>query len=188
MKRLWLLACVLALVAVPSWASGVGAGVGYWDTTDAEDDNGFALKLVFDVGKKWNIDVRASFFDSHGLTVGPRLISIEATPVDLGISYDFQTSGKVTPYVGGGLNYTLYKSGVDNLLTGLTETSRIKDEPGWYVLAGIEVPIHNRIAFYVEGIFRQNKPTVQGDGLASFGQLPVDFAGVGATLGLAYTW
>jgi opacity protein-like surface antigen len=175
-------------VAAPSWASGIGGGVTYWDTADAEDDNGFGMKLVFDVGSKWNIDFRAGFFDGHGLVSGPRTIAIEATPIDLGISYDFQTKSKVTPYVGGGFNYTLYKSEVFNVLIDQPESSRIKDEPGWYALIGIDIPIQKAIAVYIEGTYRQNKPTVQGDGLAAFDEIPVDFAGAGATVGLVYTW
>lgn len=175
-------------MAMPSWASGIGAGVSYWDTSDAEDDSGIGIKAILDVGDKWNIDFRASFFNGHGLVSGPREISIEATPLDLGISYDFQTGSKVTPYVGGGINYTLYKSSVFNVLVNQPETSRVKDEPGWYAVFGIDVPFNKRMAFYLEGMYRQNKPSVQGDGIAAFSAIPVDFAGVAATLGLVYTW
>lgn len=188
MKRLWLLACALALVAMPSWASGIGAGVSYWDTSDAEDDNGFGIKVAFDVGQEWSVDLRAAFFDGHGLISGPREISIEATPIDLGIAYNFQTGGKVTPYVGGGLNYTLYKSEVYNFVLDQPESSRIKDEPGWYAVLGVDIPVQSHLAFYLEAMYRQNKPQVQGDGLAAFDKIPVDFAGAAATVGLVYTW
>lgn len=188
MKRIWLVVCLLALVGVPAGASSFGAGIAYWDTEDAGDDNGLGIKLSIDVGSKWNVDLRAAWFDGHGLTQGPRVLGIEATAVDLGLSYDFQTGGKVTPYIGGGLNYSLYDADSFNFVVDQREEARAKDEPGYYVVLGLEIPVKNAIAFYGEVMYRQSKPTVKGDGLASFGAIPVDFAGVGASVGIAYTW
>lgn len=188
MKRIWLVVCLLALVGVPASASSFGAGIAYWDTEDAGDDNGLGVRVSVDVGSKWNFDVRAAWFDGHGLVQGSRQLGIEATAIDLGLSYDFQTGGKVTPYVGGGLNYTLYDVASFDLALGMQEEARAKDEPGYYVVVGIDIPVKNAIAFYAEAMYRQSKPTVKGDGLASFGAIPIDFAGVGATVGIAYTW
>lgn len=188
MKKTWLLACVLVLVAVPSLGSELGVGVAYWDTDEAEDDNGFGLKLSLDTGPNWNFDLRASFFDTHGNTFGVRQIDIEATPIDLGISYDFNPDSRATFYVGGGLDYTLYKSEVFNLARREPEESRIKDEPGWYAVVGVEGTMTGHVGFFAEALYRQNKPTVQGDGVAEFDAISVDFAGVGATVGISYNW
>jgi outer membrane protein W len=175
-------------VAAPSWAGGIGAGIGYWDTADAEDDTAISLKLVFDFGPKWNFDMRAAFYDGFEQTTATRELSFEAVPIDMGISYDFQTDSRLTPYVGGGLNYTLYQSESFNTVLGQPEASRVKDEAGWYAVAGIDLPFNKRMAFYAEVMYRQNKAAVQGDGLASFDEIRVDFSGPSATVGLVYTW
>ncbi len=188
MKRFWLLVCVLVLVAAPSGASEIGVGVGYWDTEAAEDDNGFGLKVSLDAGANWNFDLRATFFDGHGNVFGVRQIDIEATPVDLGVSYDFNPEGPANVYAGGGFNYTLYKSTSFNLVRQAPEQSRIKDEPGWYAVVGVETTMQSGIGFYAEALYRQNKATVQGDGLVEFDAIKIDFAGPAATVGISYHW
>ncbi len=188
MKRFWLLACVLALFAAPSWAGGIGAGVAYWDTESAEDDNGFGLRVVLDAGPNWNFDLRASFFDGHVALTGPLQIGIEATPIDFGLSYDVNPDSRATVYVGGGLNYTLYKTQVFNFATNLPEASRSDDEPGWYAVVGVEGKVHGSVGLFAEAIYRQNKIEVGGDGLNEFVVVPLDFAGVGATAGVTFNW
>ena len=189
MKRFWLLACVLVLMATPSWASSIGAGVGYWDTEEAGDDNGFGLRVSVDAGPNWNVDLRAAFFDAHGDVFGPRLVDIEATPIDFGLSYDVNPGGPATVYVGGGLNYTLYKSEVFNFVTDLPEASRIKDEPGWYAVVGVDFELPGGgWGVFLEALYRQNKPEIRGDGLNEFAAIPIDFAGVGATAGISFNW
>ncbi len=188
MKRFWLLTTVLVLAAAPSAASSFGFGVAYLDTEGAADDNGAAVRLSLDAGERWNLDLRASFFDGHGFVLGPRTFDIEATPIDLGLSYGFNTGGKATVYVGGGVSYTLFKSELFNVARGEREQSRIENEPGWYALVGVERPFQNHIGFFLEAVYRQNKPTLEGDGLAEFGSVAVDFAGAGAMVGLFYGW
>ena len=161
MKRLWLLACVLALVAVPSWASGIGAGVGYWDTSDAEDDTGFGMKLS--PGRRRQVEHRL-----------PRRVLRWSRPgfgpardLDRSHAYRFGNLLRLPDQEQGhsvrwrsGFNYTLYQSEVYNTLIGQPETSRIKDEPGWYGVFGIDIPFNKRIAFYAEG----HLPREQADG------------------------
>ncbi len=188
MKRLWLLASVLVLVAAPSAASSVGLGIGYLDTEGAADDNGANLRLSQDVGERWNIDVRASFFDGHAFALGPRTFDIEATPIDLGLSYGFNAGGRVTPYVGAGLSYMFFKSSVFNTVRGEHEASRINDEPGWHAVVGVEGSVKDHVGLFLEVLYRQTKPSVDGDGLAELGSVALDFAGVGAAIGLSYSW
>ena len=168
MNRIWRLVCVLALVAIPASGSSLGGGVGFMDTSDVGDDNGFGFKFSLDAGSHWNIDLRGGFFDSYQLVQGERQLDFEATAIDVGLSYEFDTGSKVRPYVGGGLNYTNYKVESFNFVEGEPEAARIKDEPGIYVVVGLEIPVSGRIAFYGEGLYRQSKPTVQGDGIGRF--------------------
>lgn len=187
MKRFCLLACVLVLVAAPSGASSFGLGVAYLDTEGAADDNGAGLRLSVDAGERWNMDLRAAFFDGHAFVVGPRTFAVEATPIDLGLSYDLNPGGKAAVYVGGGLNYTLYKSVLFNTFRGEHEASTVDDEPGWYAVVGIEGSAGS-VGFFLEALYRQNKPSVDGDGVAELGSVAVDFAGAGATVGVCYRW
>ncbi len=188
MKRFWLVASVLVLIAAPSWGSSIGVGVGYWDTEAAQDDNGFGLKFSLDAGSHWNLDLRAAFFDGHEQVAGVRRISIEATPIDAGVSYDFNPGSPATFYVGGGLNYTLFKSESFDLVRREPEQSRIKDEPGWYAVVGVEGRVTGGVGFFAEALYRQSKPTVQGNGLTEFDEIPIDFAGAAASVGISYSW
>jgi hypothetical protein len=178
----------LVLVAVPATASEIGLGPAFMDTSEADNDAGFTATFSLDVGDHWNVDMRASFFDGHSFVHPQRIVEIDATPVDLGLSYDFSASGKMTVYVGGGISYTLYSSTSYNTILDQAEQSRVKDEPGWYGLIGVKGPLKDRIGFFVEGLYRQVKANVQGDGLAAFDNIGVDFAGGGAAAGLSFNW
>lgn len=188
MKTFWLLASILVLVAAPSAASSLGFGVGYLDTEGAGDDNGAAVKFSLDAGPAWNLDLRVAFFDGHAFQRGSRAFEVGATPIDAGISYGFQAAGKTTAYVGGGVSYTLFTSDAFNLVRAEHEQSRIENEVGWYAVVGVEAPVKNRIGVFLEVLYRQTKPTVEGDGVAQFDAFPVDFAGVGGALGISFSW
>ena len=188
MKRLWVGMIVAVLLVVPATASEIAGGVAFMDAEEADDDVGANVRLSLDVGESWNIDLRASFFNGHGFVQPVRTVNIEATPIDLGLSYDFNPAGRVSPYVGGGVSYMLFKSSADNTVLGETEPSRVKDEPGWYALIGVKGPLGGRIGFYLEGVYRQVETDVQGDGLAAFDSISVDFAGAGAAAGLSFNW
>ncbi len=188
MKRFWVGIGLVLLVVVPAGASEIAIGAAFMDADEADNDVGITTKFILDVGDRWNIDVRASFFDGHGFVHPQRTLGIEATPIDVGISYDFHPTGKPSAYVGAGLNYTLFKSTAINTGSGMGEQSRVKDEPGWYALVGFKGPLTGRIGYFVEGIYRQNKANVQGDGLAAFDNIGVNFAGGTAAAGLSYNW
>lgn len=184
MKKTWIAFAALALLAGPSLASGVGGGITYWDADEAGDDNGIALRLELDLGPSWNLDLRAGFLDGHQAMVGGRTFLLEATPVDLGISYGFGTGGNFEPYVGGGLSYVLYDAEVLNSSDG----ARVADEPGWYAVVGVQARFARNASVYLEGLYRQSKAQIEGDGLASFDKVDVDFAGPAANVGVMLSW
>ncbi len=189
MKRFWVVVGLVVVVfAAPAAASEIGAGIGFWDTEGADSDNGFMVKFSLDVGEKWNIDLRGSFFDGHAFAQAVRTLDIEATAIDVGLSYDFNPSSRANPYVGAGVNYSLFKSTAFNTVLSESEQSRVDDEPGWYVLGGVKGPISGSLGYFVEVMYRQNKANVEGDGLAAFDAIEVDFAGAGASAGISFNW
>ena len=107
MKKLVIVFCLALLMAVPSWASSIGVGYAYWDSKDAAEDEGIGIKVAFDINESVDFEFRVSFFDAFGQVANNALIRIEATPVDFGLSYHFNTNAKVQPYLGGGGTFLL---------------------------------------------------------------------------------
>lgn len=184
MKKALIVMSVLAALAAPSWAGGVGPMVAYWDTADAGDDNGLGFKLGFDLGPSLDFDVRVAFLDGFANVQQGRLFALEATPIDIGISYGFNPSGPVSPYLGGGLSYVVF----DAEVVGRAEGTRVSDEAGWYAVGGLEVPIGGSFRLFGEVLYRQVKAQIEGDDIRTFVKADVDFAGPGANAGILFSW
>lgn len=184
MKKALIVLSVLAALAAPAWAGGIGPMVAYWDTSEAGDDNGLGFKVGFDLGSNIDFDLRVSFFDSFANVQQGRLFALEATPIDVGFSYGFNPSGAVNPYLGGGLSYVLFKAEVVNR----ADQTRVSDEPGWYAVGGLEAPIGGHFRIFGEVLYRQVKAQVEGDDIQTFVKADIDFAGPGANAGILFSW
>ena len=189
MRKLAMVLGLFALVAAPLSAGGIGVGYSTWDTDTADDDQGASVKIEIDCGKNLDIEVRASFFDSLRQVNGPAVFEIEATPLDLGINYDFASSGGVTFSVAGGATMLFINP---NELGGNNPPSRphSQEEFGWYGGLGLQFPVSSSFAIYAEALYRDASGEVRG---RSLGMLPsadfeVDFGGGSGTVGLMFTW
>lgn len=184
MRKTIIATALLTLLSAPAWAGGIGAGVAFWSTDQAESDNGLALRFEVDFGNAIDFEVRASLLEGHeapvgslSVPIGTTVLEIEAVPVDIGLSYNFR-GRRAVPYLGGGLSYVLFDS----------PNGRLEDEVGYYAVAGVDIAINERFSFYIEGLYRTVKAELQGNGLAFFDKTEVDFAGPGGNVGILFGW
>ena len=76
-----------------------------------------------------------------------RLASTWVLPPTLTLQYHFAPEGSVRPYVGAGVNYTIFYSekASDGLEAAVGDTGvHMKDSFGWALQAGVDVPISER--------------------------------------------
>lgn len=189
MRKLAVTLGLLSLVAAPLAAGGIGVGFGTWDTDTADDDQGAVVKVEVDLGPALDFEMRASFFDAFEQSAGGFLYEIEASPVDLGVNYDFLSGGKIHPYVGGGGSFVFIKP---NPAAGQETTSRPRsqEEFGWYAVAGVEFAVAPSFAIFAEAIYRDVSGEVRGVqlGTAPANDFEVDFGGTAASVGVMFTW
>jgi hypothetical protein len=194
MKRALLALSLLALLAVPAGAvsGGIGMHAGWIDMDDASDDAGWGLLANFGVSPRVDIQLRMTDFRSvvagsennNGNVVLLGDFEFQSTLVDFGFLYNFRKNDrKLTPFVGGGGTYYLLDSTPDS-------KGRVNDEYGWYGIAGLDFPIAQRWAIYLEGMWRDAKMTIRGDDLALGGPVDVgvDLNGPQVNLGIKFNW
>ena len=188
MKRVFLALAMLALLAGPAMAGGIGMQAGWIDTDQAGNDVGYGLLFNFDVASRVQIQLRGTDFRElvvPSATAGTDTdFKFQATLIDLGFAYRFATKGdKFTPYIGGGGTYYLLDSTPES-------TERINDEYGWYGVAGLEVPVAKHWALYFEGMWRDAKMTIKGDDLGLGGPVDtgIDLNGPQGNAGIQFRW
>ncbi len=188
MKRALLAMGMLALLAAPASAGGIGIHAGWVDTDQADNDVGFGLLFSFDVSPRVDIQLRGTDFRELVVSAtdagSDNDFKFQATLIDLGFAYRFAKEGrKLSPYVGGGGTYYLLDSTPDS-------TARLNDEYGWYGVVGLDLPIGRRWAIYAEGMWRDAKMTIKGDDFDLQGpvDIGVNLNGPQVNAGIAFTW
>jgi outer membrane protein W len=171
----------LGLLAVPAAASDFGVYGSYWDTKDAGQGYGGGIKVG------WNIvELRATYFND--ITANEPTIftpgqfnnegnkfKIHAAPLEAGLKFNLVRDRAANPYVGGGAAYYLLS----------TNRGKIKDEAGWYAVAGLDIPTRAGFGINVEGIYRGVKATVtnfENADLSDKVNLKLDGLGINAGL------
>ena len=182
MKK-WILGLfALVVVAGPVYAGGIGPMVAHWSTEDAGDDEGAGVRLTADLGPDWNLELRMSWFDSLFQIGDGLLFRIEAVPIDVGLSYGFETAGRWEPYVGAGFTYVDVNPDVDSTAINRRIEVRTPEEFGIFFLAGLDVPIRNdKLSLFAEAIYRSVKTTANSTDIRDFN---TDLTGLGANFGL----
>ena len=182
MKK-WILGLFALIVLTgPLHAGGIGPMVAHWDTNDAVDDQGAGVRLTLDLGPDWNLELRASWLDSFFQIGDGILFRIEAFPIDMGLSYGFQTAGRFEPYVGAGLTYLdINPNVVDTVIRRAIEV-RTPEEVGIHFLAGFDYPIQNdKLSLFAEAMYRNIKTKADSPDIEDFN---TDMSGLGLNFGL----
>ena len=181
---------ILTLLAAPAAAGSIGVMGSWWSPEDSNDEFAGGIMVDFRVGKRVDIEFRASWFDNVLTDLPDDAPGVEipysAVPLDFGFAYNFiKDDRKVTPYIGGGGTYFLLDADND-------EQGRIEDEWGWYGIVGIDFPIGGNWKIFLEGLYRDSEATLKGNDLnfASPSEVEAffDLKGPAANLGVAFTW
>lgn len=182
MKK-WILGLfALVVVAGPVSAGGIGPMMAHWDTKDAEDDQGGGVRLTADLGPNWNLELRVSWLDSFFQLGDGILFRMEAFPIDVGLSYGFDTARRVEPYVGAGFSYVDVDPNAVASVPSRRVEVRTPEEIGIFFMAGLDVPIRNdRLSLFAEAIYRSVKTTTNSTDIRDFN---TDLTGLGANFGL----
>lgn len=190
MRKYFSLLALLALAAAPLSAGGIGVGYSTWDTDTADDDQGASVKVEVDLGPSLDFEARASFFDSFRQVSGATGFEIEATPIDVGVNYDFSPGATVNPYLAGGATLLLLSPNNQDTVTTAPSRPRSQEEFGWYGGVGLDFRVGSSFSIYVEALYRDVSGEVRGRDLTSAPRtdFEVDFGGASGTLGLMFTW
>ena len=185
--RKWILGLfALTVLAAPLHAGSIGPMVAHWDSKDAGEDQGAGVRVTVDLGPDWNLELRTSWLDSFFQIGDGILFRIEAFPIDMGLSYNFDTGVKIVPYVGAGITYLdINPNVVDTDIRNEIEV-RMPEEVGINFLAGFDYPITDgKLTLFAEVMYRNIKTKANSTDIRDFN---TDMAGVGANFGLALTF
>ena len=186
MKK-WILGLfALVVLTAPVHAGSIGPMLAHWDSSSSGEDQGAGVRLTLDLGPDWNLELRTSWLDSFFIIGDGLLFRIEAFPIDMGLSYGFDTPGKIRPYVGAGITYLDIKPNVVDTDIRNQIDVRIPEEVGIHFMAGLDYPIMNdKLTLFGEAIYRSIKATANSADIRDF---DTDMTGLGANFGLALSF
>lgn len=186
MKKVLTIASLLALVALPSWAGGVGVMGSSWNTDEAGNSSGGGIKIEFDVGPVLDFELRSAWLEELEFSAQGEAFSLEAVPVDVGLSYEFlEDSNRIRPFLGGGLSFIFL-----NAKAASDTTFRVDDEAGFYVVTGLEGAVNERFEGFVELLYRDASAAFRSDGFLNrdFSDFGADLTGAAFNLGVMLSW
>jgi len=81
-----------------------------------DDDDRFTFDVTYMLRDHWGIELLAADDFNHGFTVPGAGISgsVEHLPPTLSLQYHFLPESRIRPYVGAGLNYTIFSNATSN--------------------------------------------------------------------------
>ncbi|UYB53267.1 outer membrane beta-barrel protein [Xanthomonas sp. AM6] len=186
------LAAALALCALPALAQSQGdwtVGIGAHQVNPKSDNGklaGGALPLSVDSDTKptvtfeyfvrpdLGIEVLAALPFKHDIAVKGvgKVGSSKQLPPVVSLQYHFNSAGKLSPFVGAGINYTTFFS---EDTTGALAGSKLKLEDSWGVAlhAGLDVALTDTSALRVDLRWADIDSKVKVDG-ASMGTAQID--------------
>lgn len=124
-------------------------------------------------------------------TIG-KLASTWVLPPTLTAQYHFLPEGKVRPYVGAGVNYTMfYNDKASNALEGAVGETRVrlKDSFGWAVQAGLDIDLNEKMFLNLDVKYIDMDTTARLDTTAAGTQrvkINIDPIVVGAGVGFRF--
>lgn len=206
MKKLKLLACLLALAAVAGTAlagqSGVslGLGVQYWDAKDADvlDEDGLLgggailrLRATDYIG----VDFRAGavgIWDSDTYRRDGTKYETDAVfycvPLEVGLVLMLPLNDVLTIYGGPGVGYYYYDIDVETTTKhghhSHSEWSRhikMEDDFGWFAVAGLNIRLAPGFSIFGEVRYTETETSLKGNDAAK-----IDCSGIGGQAGIMF--
>jgi len=116
---------------------------------EADDSSTLGLTFVYMMSNNLGIEVLASLPFEHDITAGgTKIASTKQLPPTVSIQYYFNPAEKFRPYVGAGLNYTIFFN--DNINAdvaaglGISSDLELDDSFGLAVQAGFDYDINEK--------------------------------------------
>ena len=138
-------------------------------------------------------EIRGSYFDN---ITTPRVVSncppfcggprfgVREIPLEAGLNFKLLHDDVFKPYVGAGAGYYFLSGDNSNFAT-------IKDEWGWYGVAGSDFIISNGFGFFAEAQYRRVRGTVREASTSDVslsGNVPLQLGGIGVNAGIVFHW
>ena len=117
---------------------------------DVEDHYSLDIDFTYMVSSNFGIELLLDTTSTHRITLGGNdVITTRVLPPSLIAQYHFTPNGKIRPYVGAGINYTLF---LDEEGEGILDGAGIEldDSVGYVVQAGVDYDISNDWFFNVD--------------------------------------
>ncbi len=108
---------------------------------DIGSDTKPTISLEYMVTPNWSVDLLAALPFKHDVRLdGVKAASTKHLPPTVGVNYHFIADGKVSPFVGAGINYTRF---FDTRGTGPLQGAKVKIDDSWGAAAhaGVDVRI-----------------------------------------------
>ena len=187
-----LMALVAALFVAGSASAGsIAVYPSYWDTKDAGHAGGLGVNFATPIYKALDFEARVAYYeelkdeplDEFFSGSSPFETGLKATPLELGLRFNFARNNKVWhPWVGAGGSYYMLD----------TDAGNIDDEIGFYGTFGSTFGDGQGLDFYADISYRRVKGTVSdlgdldGDGLDD--SFDVNLDGPVANVGIVWKW
>ncbi len=142
MKRISYFFATLMLFSTSAFGIDLGINASYWDTKDSDAAWGMGAKvgIPFFIDRM-QIEARAYRFNQDEVAL---FGDVDITPIDLGLIFYLTMDETVNPYLIGGVSYNF----VDTSEIGLDS------DFGYYLGAGLELPLGEGFALTGEALFR----------------------------------
>ncbi len=153
MKKLLVALAVMALCATVASANHLGLYGSYWKTKDAGKGWGAGGKFRIGLVEEFlAVELRGGYFfdlaDDEEDVDG----KLTVIPVEAALVITFPFAEEFVAYAGGGGGYYFMDGEVT--VAGIKEDLDIKDEPGFFGVAGGEINFSENAALFIEGKYQ----------------------------------
>lgn len=182
------------LFAAPAHATEFKIFGAYADTDVLGDTGGGGIGFGIPFNETLSLDLRATYlqelasdpldgifdFDDDNDVFTDSDINV--IPIDVGLRFNFQRSGVVNPYIGGGGTYFILDSDARGV--------EIDDELGFYGVVGARFGDDQGPAFFAEALYRtvEASASFEGDDVDFDSEADIDLDGFAVNAGIVWTF
>jgi outer membrane protein len=154
-----------------------------------DDDTQLTFTGAYMITPAWGVELLASLPFEHDYTVaGLATGSTKHLPPTLSAQYHFNSAGRLIPYVGLGVNYTIFFSqkttgALENFLAGAD--LELQNSVGVAVQAGVDYMIDDNLFVNLDLRYISIEPDAELNG-AKIGTVDINPTTIGLSLGYRY--
>lgn len=152
----------------------------------AEDAGGVTFDAIYTYSPRWSLDILAALPFSHDIRLdGAGIVGeTKQLPPTISMQYHFNPEGKVNPYIGAGLNYTVFfNESTRGALAG--HRLNLKSSVGPAAQLGVDVEVAPRLLLNVDARWMNISTEARLD-TASLGNVDIDPYAIGMSIGYRF--